>query len=147
MTFIFPTIPAISEIDSTDEFDESLVANQNSQNLENNNENIYSLLINMIFNQRVSEEDQYERVGEQIYLRQYFDSEKTRVSFEVPIVNGKWHGTAYTYYSSGSVMRITEFENGNRSGFYKEFDENNQIYHMEYYVNNLRHGFSKHFNG
>ncbi len=80
-------------------------------------------------------------------LQEYYDEEKSKIAFEVPIVNGKWHGSAFTYYSNGSILRIQEFCDGKKIGFYKEFDENGKLHHLEYNLDNGRHGFSKYFQG
>jgi antitoxin component YwqK of YwqJK toxin-antitoxin module len=79
--------------------------------------------------------------------REYYDKEKSKISFEVSRINGLWNGDAISYYSNGSILRITHYINNKKEGFYKEFDENNHLHHIEYNVNGVRHGFSKYFKG
>ena len=91
-------------------------------------------------------EDTYYYTYENNTFIEYYDAEKTQKIFEVTKINNKFEGTAFTYWTNGNIMRISNYINDKKYGTTKEYHSNGILYGIQYICNGYYHGSRKIFN-
>ena len=54
------------------------------------------------------------------------------------LLNGKYHGNIYSYYTNGDIKSVSRFSNGVKEGTWKLFNTNGDITHEIVYEDNRR---------
>jgi len=54
------------------------------------------------------------------------------------LLNGKYHGNIYSYYTNGDIKSVSRFNNGVKEGTWKLYNTNGDITHEIVYEDNRR---------
>jgi hypothetical protein len=75
-----------------------------------------------------------------MYIEYYGNGQ---IKFEVPLKNGKWHGTALGYFSTGELRGKMNVINNKREGYAYEYYQSGKVKQVTYFHDDIRMGEDK----